>query len=60
MQLSVGSQWIDNKGCGFVVDTLTNNGQETWVAYHRLTDRTHYSCLSGAFLERFKPVENYQ
>lgn len=53
MQLSVGSRWTDQQGNTFVIDAIGENGTETWVAYYRLGDRTHYRCLAEAFTYRF-------
>lgn len=58
MQLSVGSRWTDSLGNEFIIDTVGDNGAETWVAYYRLGDRTHYRCLAEAFTYRFSRIEN--
>ena len=56
LQLSVGSRWISQDGQEFVIDAVGKNGVETWVAYYRVGDRTHYRCLSEAFTYRFKEI----
>lgn len=58
MQLSVGSRWIDTQGREFVIDTVEENGVETWVSYTRESDRTSYRCLVEAFTHRFTRIEN--
>jgi hypothetical protein len=58
MQLSVGSLWTDGHGREFVIDAVTTNGAETWVAYTRVSDRTSYRCLAEAFEHRFSRTEN--
>lgn len=57
MQLSVGSRWIDTKGCEFVIDSVSENGVETWVEYCRVNDKTFYRCLAEAFTYRFKELK---
>lgn len=54
MQLSLGSHWTDSQGREFVIDTVVENGVETWVAYTRVSDCTSYRCLAEAFLYRFQ------
>lgn len=58
MQLPVGSHWTDHQGCEFVIDTVTNNGAEIWVAYYRKDTNIHYRCLAEAFTHRFRKIEN--
>ncbi len=58
MHLSVGSRWTDSQGREFVVEAVSSNGAETWVAYTRVGDRTSYRCLAEAFLFRFTYREN--
>lgn len=60
MQLSIGSRWTDNQGHEFVVDAVGKNGAETWVAYYRVGDRTHYRCLAEAFTHRFSHIDNIE
>lgn len=54
MQPSVGSRWIDARGCEFAVEDVDSNGAETWVTYTRTNDCTSYRCLREAFLHRFQ------
>ena len=54
MQLSIGSRWTDSQGCEFVIDAVTHNVAEIWVAYTRVDDRTSYRCLAEAFTFRFR------
>jgi hypothetical protein len=58
MQLPLGSRWTDSQGREFVVDAVTTNGVETWVAYTCVSDRTSYRCLAEAFEHRFRRTEN--
>ena len=58
MQLPVGSLWMDSQGREFVIDAVTANGAEIWVAYTRVGDRTSYRCLAEAFTHRFSRTEN--
>lgn len=53
MQLSVGSKWTDHEGNTFIIDAVTNNDAEVWVAYHKQNTDTHYRCLAEAFTYRF-------
>ncbi len=53
MQLSLGSRWTDTQGREFVIDAVSTNGVETWVAYTRVGDQTSYRCLAEAFTYRF-------
>jgi hypothetical protein len=54
MRLQIGSRWCDHLRQEFEVDTVSTSGTETWVYYTRLGDRTSYSCLVEAFLDRFQ------
>jgi hypothetical protein len=56
VQLSVGSSWTDTHGCEFRIDAIDKNGEEIWVAYTRVKDRTSYCCLAQAFTYRFNPL----
>jgi hypothetical protein len=58
MQLLVGSRWTDSQGREFVIDAVNSNGEETWVEYCRVGDRTYYRCLAEAFTFRFSRIEN--
>jgi hypothetical protein len=58
MQLSVGSRWIDARGCEFAVEDVDSNGAEIWVTYIRTGDHTRYRCLVKAFEHRFRRTEN--
>lgn len=49
---------MDTQGREFVIDAVTTNGAETWVEYCRVGDRTYYRCLSEAFTDRFRKIEN--
>ena len=54
MRLQVGSCWTDQQGQEFEIDAVSINGDETWVSYTRVGDRTSYRCLAEAFTHRFK------
>lgn len=54
MQVQVGSSWKDHEGREFSVDAVTTNGEETWVEYCRVGDKTYYRCLIEAFVHRFQ------
>jgi hypothetical protein len=58
MQLSIGSHWTDSQGREFVLDTVEENGTETWVSYTRVEDCTSYRCFAEAFINRFQRIEN--
>ena len=58
MQMSIGSLWTDSQGREFVIDAVTHNDAETWVAYTRISDRTSYRCFAEAFIHRFQRIEN--
>lgn len=60
MQLRLGSQWVDHEGNTFVIDQVHDNGAECWVSYHRVHDRTMYTCLVEAFTHRFSQMENIE
>jgi hypothetical protein len=57
MQLSIGSRWTDSQGREFMIDAVTHNGTETWVAYTRVSDNTSYRCFAEAFEHRFQRIE---
>jgi len=58
MRLQVGSRWTDQQGQEFEIDAVSINGDETWVEYCRVRDRTYYRCLAEAFTFRFSRTEN--
>lgn len=58
MQPSVGSRWMDTQGREFVLDAVSTNGAEVWIAYTRVGDNTSYRCLAEAFEHRFSRTEN--
>ena len=58
MRLQIGSQWCDHRGQEFEINTIDENGDETWVNYTRVKDRTTYRCLAEAFTHRFSRTEN--
>jgi hypothetical protein len=58
VQLPVGSRWTDSQGQQFKINSVDDNGDETWVTYTRVKDDTDYRCLAEAFTCRFLRIEN--
>ena len=57
MQLSVDSYWADNQGLLFLIVEL-GEGSDPWVHYKNIATGQEYSCMAGAFLQRFRKTEH--
>jgi hypothetical protein len=49
-----GSRWVAANMQEFEIVSV--NGD--WVRYRRLRDLAEFSCLQGAFKQRFSPISN--
>ena len=54
----VGSLYKDATGKEFLVEFVDHNMNGSWVHYQETNTGNKYSCLVGAFKERFTKVEN--
>jgi hypothetical protein len=52
--MKIGSKWIGNNGDIFEVDDIRVIDAETWVFYSNTSTMRSFSCLIGAFVDRFR------
>lgn len=50
----VDSTWSSTNGVIFIVKELFDKDNETWIRYINRFSSIEYTCLLGAFLERFR------
>lgn len=53
-----GSKWTATE-VKFIVNRIEEDQQGTWVHYTRTHDLAEFSCLLGAFLQRFREDKSY-
>jgi len=58
-KIKIGSKWstIDQV---FVVTDLKEQSDECWVFYKNISTGNEFSCLKGAFTQRFSQILNEQ
>jgi len=54
----VGSIYKDAEGREFEINYVDHNMNGSWVHYTQVGTDKQFSCLIGAFIERFIKVEN--
>jgi hypothetical protein len=58
--IKIGSVWTSTNGNLFQVVSVAKAADETWITYKNQRTGEHFSCLSDAFLQRFRSFVNQQ
>lgn len=58
MQVKVGSRWEGDARKRFVVISVTEVDNHTWVHYRDDSGIREYSCYQESFIHRFRPIVN--